>query len=114
MTCNCILEEKDNIVILKVMEKAVESEIAASLKTKIIMAAKNSIKGLILDLSNVNLMDSSGLGALLLAYRLQKDSNFSLILVGVQDFLQVLMNITKIEENFTFADSVENAISMIK
>ena len=50
----------------------------------------------------------------LLTFRQHKEHNFPLVLVGVQDFLRTLMNITRIDENFVYAVNVDEAIKIVK
>jgi len=109
---NFNLENRDETIIFTILNKSIEGKTAAELKSKIIIAAQPDIKALILDLTNVELMDSSGLGALLLAHRQHKEYGFPVVLVGVQDFIKSLLKITRIEDVFTYSESVEEALKL--
>lgn len=111
---NFKLENKDDVVIFKVLDETIKGKTAAELKAKILIVAQPDVRALIIDLTDVSMMDSSGLGALLLAHRQYKGSEVPVILVGVQDFLQNLLSITRIEELFTYFPTVEEALSELE
>ncbi len=111
---NFNLENRDETIIFTILNKSIEGKTAAELKSKIIIVAQPDIKSLILDLTNVELMDSSGLGALLLAHRQHKEHGFPVVLVGVQDFIKSLLKITRIEDIFVYSSSVEEALKLVE
>jgi anti-anti-sigma factor len=106
---NYTVENKDNIVIFKLENQTVESSISAEFKAKMLILAQPDIDALIIDLSKVDAIDSSGLGALLLANRQLKDNEIPVILVGVREFVRSLMSMTKIDEVFLFFPTIEEA-----
>jgi len=111
---NFNLENRENFVIFTVSDNSIEGKIAADLKAKILVIAQPDIDALIMDLTNVKVIDSSGLGALLLAHRQLKDHHIPVILVGVQDFVKNLLKITRIEDIFEYYDTVDLAFTSIK
>jgi anti-anti-sigma factor len=111
---NFNLENRDNFSILSVNEKAIESSIAAELKAQILVAAQPEIEALLIDLSNVDMIDSSGLGALLLAYMQLKNFDIPVVLIGLQNFIVNLLHITHIDSIFIYYDSVEDALIALK
>jgi anti-anti-sigma factor len=111
---NFNLENRDNFSILSVNEKAIESSIAAELKTQILVAAQPEIEALLIDLSNVDMIDSSGLGALLLAHMQLKNFDIPVVLIGLQNFIVNLLHITHIDSIFTYYNSVEDALVVLK
>jgi len=54
-----------------------------------LILAQPDIDALIIDLSKADAIDSSGLGALLLANRQLKDHEIPVILVGVREFVRI-------------------------
>lgn len=108
------VEYKDNIVILDLKNKTIESEISAELKAKLLVLAQPDIEALIVDMSNVDAVDSSGLGALLLANRQLREHAIPVILVGVKGFVKSLMSMTKIDEVFEFFPTKEEALQALE
>lgn len=111
---NYTVENKDNVVIFKIEDQTIESSVSAELKAKMLILAQPDIDALIIDLSTVDAIDSSGLGALLLANRQLKEHEIPVILVGVRDFVRSLMSMTKIDEVFDFFPTVDEAIDALE
>jgi anti-sigma B factor antagonist len=111
---NYTIEHKDNVVIFKIENQTVESSISTEFKAKMLILAQPDIDALVIDMSTVEAIDSSGLGALLLANRQLKDHEIPVILVGVRDFVRSLMSMTKIDEVFNFFPTVEEAINALE
>lgn len=111
---NFTLENNGNIVIFRLKNTNVDGQVAAQFKAKILIIAQPDIEALIIDLSEVEAMDSSGLGALLLAHRQLKDHNIPVIILGVQDFVKSLMSITRIDELFEYYATLEEALETFK
>ena len=107
-------ENINNNVIFTVLDSSINGKSSADLKSRILFVAQSDINALILDLSNVIVTDSSGLGALLLAHRQLKDYDIPVYLVGVQSFVKNLLNVTRIEDIFLYADTVEEAIKSLE
>lgn len=111
---NSTIENKENIVIFKLENQTVEGELSAELKAKMLILAQPDIDALVVDMSNVEAIDSSGLGALLLANRQLKEHDIPVILVNVREFVRSLMSMTRIDEVFEFYDSIDEAIENLK
>ena len=111
---NYTTEQRDNIVILELKDTTVESSVSADLKAKILILAQPDIDALIINLSSVEAIDSSGLGALLLANRQLQEHSIPVILVGVREFVRSLMSMTRIDEVFEFYDTLEEALDTFK
>lgn len=104
------VEHRDNIVIFNLKNKNVDSDVSAKFKAKLLILAQPDIDALIIDLTSVESIDSSGLGALLLAHRQLKDHAIPVILTGVKDFVKSLMRMTHIDELFEYYESVDSAV----
>jgi anti-sigma B factor antagonist len=111
---NYSIEHRDKILIMKVKDETVESQVSADLKAKVLIIAQPDIDALIFDLTDVKAMDSSGLGALLLANRQLNEHSIPVIIVGVQPFVKSLMSMTRIDELFDHFDSVDEAEKAIR
>lgn len=111
---NYTVENKDNIVIFKLENQTIESTVSTELKAKMLILAQPDIDALIIDLSSADAIDSSGLGALLLANRQLKEHEIPVILVGVRDFVRSLMSMTKIDEVFEFFPTVQEALDALE
>jgi len=104
------IENQDNVVIFQLKNLNLDSEISAQLKAKLLILIQPDIDALIIDLTNVEYVDSSGLGALLLAQRQMKEFGMTIILVGVTENVQSMFRISQIHDVFLYADSIQDAI----
>ncbi|MFP4370552.1 MAG: STAS domain-containing protein [Bacteroidota bacterium] len=105
------IEHRDKIVLFTLKNTKVDGKVSAQFKAKILIIAQPDIDALVVDLSTVEAIDSSGLGALLLAHRQLSEHNIPVILVGVREFVKSLMSITRIDSLFEFYDSPEEALA---
>ncbi|MFC2131972.1 STAS domain-containing protein [Bacteroidota bacterium] len=108
---NFSIENKDGFVIFTLKSKTLDSENSAKLKAELLIICQPDIKGLILDVSDVEYVDSGGLGALLLAHRQLKDHSTYISLVGVQDVVKSMLNISQLTNLFMLTDTIEEAIA---
>lgn len=108
------IENQDNIVIFRLKNKNVNSEVSAALKAEVLIVCQPDLRGMVLDLTEVEMMDSAGLGAILLAYRQLNEYDIPMMLVGVQEYVYKIMEISQINGLFDFFDTVQEAIECIE
>jgi anti-anti-sigma factor len=107
------IENDNNIIVFTIKENSIGTELAPELKAKILIEAQPNIKGMIFDLSSVESIDSSGLGALLLANRTLRDFSIPVIIVNAGIFVMNLMQMTQINQLFEFYTSIDEAKSAL-
>ncbi len=108
------VEHIDNLVIFTLKDKKINSELSSELKTQFLILSQPDIAALVLDLSAVDYIDSSGLGALLLSHRQLKEYDIPVILVGLQDMITKLLKISYIDHLFKYSNTVEEVINNYK
>jgi anti-sigma B factor antagonist len=64
---------------------------------------------LILDVSDMPYIDSAGIGCLVGAHVSREGSGRKLVLVGANERLRTSLKVTKVDQLFTFASTVEQA-----
>ncbi len=107
------VDKKDNIVIFSLHNTTLDSLIAAKFKAEILNIAKDDIDGIVIDLSNVAYIDSSGIGAMLFTHRQSKENNFPVIIVGIQNTVFKMFRISHMDNFFRYEDSVDAAIDKL-
>ncbi len=103
-----------SVIVFKIGEKKIDALNSPELKAEFLALCRSGIKLLIIDLSQVEYCDSSGLSSLLFCKRRMKENNGDVVLVGVKDKILNLMRIARIDSVFNFSNSVEEALSKIK
>lgn len=68
----------------------------------------------VVDMSEVSFLDSTGLGALVAALKHAEENGGGLPLAGVQDRVLKLFRITGLDSVFVMEDSVEAAVSRVQ
>lgn len=94
---NLLVEEVNDIKVLRVKEERIDSTKAPDLKAQLLVLTKENGCKVIIDLSQTNYIDSSGLGALLLGLRQAREADGEFALVGVQNRVKSLLQIAQLD-----------------
>jgi anti-sigma B factor antagonist len=108
------IERKDGIIIFTVKEKGLNHENAASLKEKIFLEIADGNTQIVLDMHQVEEMDTSGLGVLTFGKRQANSTGGNIILVGINPGIQSLLRIAQLTRVFEIFDTQDEAIAAFK
>jgi anti-sigma B factor antagonist len=108
------IEKFENHTLIKVLEEKLDTHIAPTLKSELVLVSGNGEKNIVLDLSNCRYCDSSGLSAILVANRLCKNSNGTFVLTGLNDAVERLITISQLDTVLNITGTIEEAQKMIK
>ncbi len=101
-----------NTLIFKLNEKRLDTNISGLLKGEFTVAFKEgNFNNLIIDLSEVESCDSSGLSAILVANRLVSSNNGQIRIASPKEKVMNLIKVTKLDRVLSVSESVEEAIS---
>lgn len=103
------IDKREKLSIFKVLEENLNSLIAPNLKSEFIFLKNEGVRNLILDLSDVKYVDSSGLSAILTASRLWKDNGSFVITGVVHSTVKKLIEISRLESILTIIPTLEEA-----
>lgn len=76
------------------------------------MVRSDNAPVLILDVSDMPYIDSAGIGCLVGAHVSRENSGRKLVLVGANERLQTSLKVTKCDQLFTIAPTVQEALAM--
>jgi len=108
------IEKFENHTLIKVLEEKLDTHIAPTLKSELVLISGNGEKNIILDLSSCRYCDSSGLSAILVANRLCKNSNGTFVLTGLNDAVERLITISQLDTVLNITKTIEEAQKAIK
>jgi len=108
------IEKKENYTIIQVLEEKLDTHIAPTLKSELVLISGNGEKNIILDLANVRYCDSSGLSAILVANRLCKNANGTFVLTGLNEAVERLITISQLDTVLNITNNVDEGIRMMK
>jgi len=105
-------EQKGGIHIVRLNEARLDSNCSSTLKTELLRLIENEgAVNLLLDLANVDYIDSSGLGALLFGHRHLKGNKGRLKLLHLNPKVQTLLRIANLENIFEGYEDEEAALA---
>ncbi len=107
------VDKQERYTYLKLEETTFNSLIAPDLKSEFVFYRNEGIKNLILDLSSVEYVDSSGLSAILTAERLWKDFGTFVITGVVSDNIKKLITISRLDTVLTIIPTRQEAIDYV-
>ena len=106
-------DKQDKYTILALEEENLNSLIAPNLKSEFVFLRNEGVRNLILDLSQVDYVDSSGLSAILTANRIWKGYG-TFILTGINSpSVEKLIKISRLETILTIIPTVEEATDYV-
>jgi anti-sigma B factor antagonist len=103
------ITKKEDHVVIKVLSKKLDTNNAPELKSELVVLGNDEVKTIILDVSNCNYVDSSGLSAILVANRLCEDSIGTFILCGLQPDVEHLIRISMLHTVLLITKNVDEA-----
>ncbi len=107
------IEKRDLYTVIQILEEKLDTHVAPTLKSELVLISGNGERNIILDLSNVRYCDSSGLSSILVANRLCKNANGKFILSGLNDAVERLITISQLDTVLNIATTLDQAIDMI-
>jgi len=108
------IDKFENHTLIKVLEEKLDTHIAPTLKSELVLVSGNGEKNIILDLGNCRYCDSSGLSAILVANRLCKNASGTFVLTGLNDAVERLITISQLDTVLNISNTLEEATSLIK
>lgn len=108
------IEKLGNYTLIQVLEEKLDTHIAPTLKSELVLVSGNGEKNIILDLSKCRYCDSSGLSAILVANRLCKNANGTFILTGLTDAVERLITISQLDTVLNITKTVDEGVDVIK
>jgi anti-anti-sigma factor len=107
------IDKRDRFCVLKIDEEKLLSNFAPQLKSELVMLHTEGFKNIILDLSVVQFVDSSGLSALLVGNRLSKEAGGTFVLTNLNTHIQKLVKISQLESILNIVPSLSESIDFV-
>ena len=105
------IDKEERYTVFYLLEENLNSTNAPQVKSEFVLLNNEGTKNLILDLSSVKYVDSSGLSAILTANRLWKGDNSSFVLTGiVNENVKKLIAISRLNTVLTILPTVQESI----
>ena len=107
------VDKQERYTVMRIQETNLNSVVAPELKGEFVVLANEGVRSLIVDLSDVEYIDSSGLSAVLTANRLWKQSG-SFVLTGARHpSVKKLIEISRLDTVLTIVPTVEESVDYV-
>jgi len=106
--------KKEGHSVVKVLSSKLDTNNAPALKSELVVLGNEKEKNIILDVSQCNFVDSSGLSAILVANRLCEDAIGTFILSGLQLGVEDLVHISMLHTVLLITKTVEEAEQLLE
>ena len=107
------VDKQEKYTVVSLDEENLNAIVAPDLKSEFVIMSNEGVPNLILDLSNVKYVDSSGLSAILTANRLWKNGG-SFVLTGIEhDAVKKLIEISRLDTVLSIVPTVQESIDYV-
>src|ERR1700745_1190846 len=106
------IEKTDKYTVIKLLAEKLDSNLAPSLKSELVVINTDGAKNIIIDLTDTRYCDSSGLSAILVANRLCKNSQGVFVFTGLQEPVKKLISISQLDTILNITNSLLEAQDM--
>ncbi|MBL7788460.1 MAG: STAS domain-containing protein [Chitinophagales bacterium] len=107
------LEKNERYTVFTIKEKNLTSHNSSDLKSEIAILVAEGYTSILLNLSELDFMDSSGLGALLNADRTTKENEGFLVIYGLNESNNNLIRIAKLDKVLLIAPTQKEALDLL-
>lgn len=91
------VDKQDKLVVLELQEAKLNSLTAPKLKSELVMLKDEGFRNIVIDLNQVDFVDSSGLSSILVGNRICKESGGTFVICGLREQVQKLIRISQLE-----------------
>jgi len=106
--------EKDNGIAKVTVSGVVDLGASPTLRRQIMGLPDSGVKGLVVDISGVNYMDSSGMATLVEILNHLNAAGGQMIIAGLPEEMREMFRITRLAERFRFMDDAAAALAEIR
>lgn len=103
------IDKKEQYVVFTPMEEKLDSLLAPVLKSELLTIHAEGFSNIVLDMSQVKYVDSSGLSALLVGDREFGRNGGIFVISGVQEHVMKLLKISMLDKKLNLVNTLEEA-----
>jgi anti-anti-sigma factor len=103
------IENKNQCTVISIETEKLDTHIAPSLKSELVLISGKGERNIILDLKKCQYCDSSGLSAILVANRLCKNAGGTFVLCGLNEAVERLITISQLDTVLSITVDTEEA-----
>ncbi|WP_066627573.1 STAS domain-containing protein [Labilibacter marinus] len=108
------IDKLDDFTLIQILKEKLDTHVAPSLKSELVLLSGNGEKNILLDLSKSSYCDSSGLSAILVANRLCKNADGAFVLAGLQPAVERLISVSQLDSVLTIAPNTDDGVELMR
>jgi len=106
---NILTEQHGRVIVLRPQEKRLDAKVAVAFKEFIAKTIDAGMFFIVLDLSQVEFIDSSGLGAIVTAVRILARRG-DIVITGLHGEVQMMFSLTRMDKVFRVFTTTDEAV----
>ncbi|MFN5183442.1 MAG: STAS domain-containing protein [Bacteroidota bacterium] len=106
--------KEESYVVVNLTADRLDTLIAPSLKSEFVVLNNDGVKNIIINLESANYCDSSGLSSILVANRLCNGSEGKLVICNLNQPVQNIISISKLDSVLSIAPTLDDAKNLIQ
>ena len=107
------LDKNEKYAVIKLHEQKLNTIIAAELKAELLIINSQGFNNMILDLTDTQYCDSSGLSAILVGNRVCRNGSGAFIITGLSEVIKKLISISQLEQVLNITPTLPEAVDLI-
>ena len=107
------LDKQEKHCVIRLHEAKLNTLIAAELKSELLLINNLGYANMVLDLSETQYCDSSGLSAILVGNRICRNANGSFLITGLSEPVKKLISISQLDQVLIITPTLTEAIDFI-
>lgn len=107
------LDKNDKYALIKLHEEKLNTLISAELKSELLIINNEGYSNIILDLTETQYCDSSGLSAVLVGNRVCRNAGGNFIVTGLSDGVRKLITISQLDQVLSISPDLDHAVTNI-
>jgi anti-sigma B factor antagonist len=108
------VDKQENYIVIELQEEKLNSLTGPKLKSELVLINAEGFRSMVIDLSHVQFIDSSGLSAILVGNRLCKESGGSFVICSLNEQALKLIRISQLEGILNIVPTVSEASDLVK
>ena len=107
------IDKKEKYSVVTLEEQKLNTLISAELKSELLILNGQGVTNIILDLTETQYCDSSGLSAILVGNRVCRNANGTFVITGVSEPISKLITISHLDQVLNITTSVDDAVGFL-
>lgn len=107
------IDKDEKYSLIKIKEEKLDSSVSSELKSDLITMQAEGVTNLIIDLSDVKYIDSSGLSALLVGNRVFGESGGAFIIAAPSEHTEKLIKISQLDKVLDILPTAHEAVESV-